>query len=166
MPPRKKKTVAVPHTKPRNLFTHLKELTEGTDENYWTSLTDQEKREFTPYMTNRWLSMIPEWIELIDDLQRLTVGPMPKERVFDLYHEILPKGKVFFKYVKGKNSVEIPEELAGMLLRYFECSPREMREYYVMLMKTKEGQQFLVELMQGYGTPEKELKRLRKEIGL
>jgi len=141
----------------------------GTDPLYWSSLTGGEKVEFQSYMINRYLSMNPEWLETVDDLQKFTVGgvpPMPKDKVFALYHEILPKGKVFLKYIKGKSRATIPDALATMLERYFECGEREMREYFTLLMRSAQGKQFLVELMQAYGTQLDELKKIRKDAGI
>lgn len=166
MPPRKKKDYISDKHKSKNLFDHLRELTEGTDEHYWTDLTGGEKVEFQPFIVNRFLSMNVDWIDLVDDLQRYTIGILPKNLVFALYHEILPKGRVYLKYVKGKSKATIPDALETMLMRYFECSPKEMREHFDLLMRSEQGKTFLVELMQAYGTQEKELKKLRKEIGI
>jgi hypothetical protein len=166
MPPRKKKDYISDKHKSKGLFDHLRELTEGVDEHYWGDLTGGEKVDFQPYMVNRFLSMNPEWIEMVDELQRFTVGILPKKSVFDLYHEILPKGRVFLRYIKGKGKATIPDALATMLQRYFECSEKEMREHFDLLMRSAQGKSFIVELMQAYGTQEKELKKLRKEIGV
>jgi len=166
MPPRKNKKYISESQKTRGLFEHLNELTNGTDPLYWSSLTGGEKVEFSPYMVNRFLSMNPDWLETVDDLQRFTVGILPKDKVFALYHEILPKGRIFLKYVKGKSRAKIPDELATMLMRYFDSSENEMYEYFSLLMRSAQGKSFIVELMQAYGMDEKELKKIRKEVGV
>jgi hypothetical protein len=148
------------------LFDHLKELTEGTNTNYWNSLTNGEKVEFQPYIVNRFLSMNPEWLDVVDSFQRYTIGTIPKELVFALYHEILPKGRVFLKYVKGRSVAVIPDPLATMLMRYFECGKVEMREMFGLLMRSEEGRAFLVNVMTAYGTQKDEMKKIRKEIGV
>ncbi len=165
MPPRKgNKKYISDKNKTRGLFEHLKELTEGTDPLYWSSLTGGEKVEFSPYIVNRFLSMNADWLDMVDELQRFTIGILPKDKVFALYHEILPKGRIFLRYVKGKSRATIPDALATMLQRYFECSEKEMHEYYALLMQSAQGKTFILELMQAYGTQEKELKKIRKEI--
>ena len=164
--PRKRKPYISDKHRTKNLFDHLKELTQGTDPTYWDSLTGGEKVEFQPYMVNRFLSMNVDWLDLVDDLQRYTIGILPKDKVFALYHEILPKGRVFLKYVKGKSKATIPDSLAVMLMRYFECGLTEMRDNFQLLMRSEEGKTFIVELMQAYGTQTKELKAIRKEIGI
>ena len=166
MSPRKKKDYISDKHRTKNLFDHLKELTEGTDSLYWSNLTGGEKVEFQPYMINRFLSMNPEWIDLVDELQKFTIGILPKDKVFALYHEILPKGRVFLRYVKAKSRPTIPDALATMLMRYFESAESEMRENFDLLMRSEEGKVFLVELMQAYGTDEKEVKKIRKEISV
>lgn len=166
MPPRKKKDYISEKHKTKGLFDHLKELTEGEDIQYWDNLTGGEKVEFQPYMINRFLSMNPEWISMVDDLQRYTIGVMPKSAVFSLYHEVLPKGRVYLKYVKAKSKATIPDALATMLMRYFDSNKHEIKEYFSLLMRSETGKQFLIALMEGYGTEEKEVKRLRKEIGI
>jgi len=162
MPPKKK--YISESQKTRGLFDHLRALTEGTDPNYWTSLTPGERTEFSPYMVNRFLSMNPEWVEIVDELQRYTVGPIPKQLVFALYHEILPKGRVFLRYIKGKGGTSIPDPLASFLMMYFQSSEKEMRENFDMLMRSTDGKRFIVELIEAYGMQEKELKKIRKEI--
>jgi len=41
-----------------------------------------------------------------------------------------------------------------------------MHEYFSLLMRSAQGKQFIVELMEAYGTQEKELKKIRKEIDI
>jgi len=168
--PKKKKVVEStesPSHKSRNLFDHLRYLTEGDNPvQYWNELTDAEKKEFSPYMINRWLSMNPDWTDFVDELQRLTIGPLGKKEVFRLYWEILPKGKYFFKYVKAKDAKTIPVALATILKVFFRDSDHNVRENYFTLMRTEEGKNFLRQLLADFGTQEAELKKIKKETRL
>ena len=47
--------------------------------------------------------MHPDLIEIVDMFQQYTIGPLSKKHVYQLYHDILPKKKMYAKYIKGKN---------------------------------------------------------------
>ena len=63
--------------KPATIFDHIAGITSRKKE--WSSLSDVDKKSFSPYIINRWLSMHPDLIETIDLLQRYTIGPLSKK---------------------------------------------------------------------------------------
>ena len=50
-------------------------------------------------MVNRFLSMNSNWLELVNEIQRYD---LPPEIQYKLYIDILPKRKVWLKYIKGR----------------------------------------------------------------
>lgn len=168
-----KKRPAKPQSK--SLFDHLNQITQRYDPEYWDSLSDADKKTFQPYMINRFLSMNPDWIEVVSDLQRFTVGSLSNkttigtlrpEHVFHLFNEILPKGRVFLKYVKAKETRPIPARLAEILREAWKCSNREMKENVDLLFILPDGKDKLRQIMSDYGMQLDEQKKIRKEMGL
>lgn len=150
----------------KTLFDHLKAITEGEDANYWDTLSEEDKKTFSPYMVNRFLSMNKDWIDIIAEFQKFTIGLLSKKDVFRLYFNIFPKERVFLQYVKATAPVGIPERLAAILEMRFECGKNTAREYFSLLMRTNEGKAELNEMLDAYGLDDKEKKQIRKEIGL
>ena len=97
--------------KPKTIFDHLAGITHKKTK--WDDLTEADQKSFSPYLINRWLSMAPELIEIVDMFQHYTIGPLTKEHVYKLYYDILPKGKFFNKYIKGKKSNKYNTELVN-----------------------------------------------------
>jgi hypothetical protein len=69
--------------------------------------------------------MNPSYIDIVNLIQRYP--DCPKRKVYQLYCELLPKQKAFFKYIKAsaKNDPEIIKAIA----EYHQCSTREAKEY-------------------------------------
>lgn len=152
--------------KAKTLFEHLKAITEGTDSTYWESLSEEDKKTFTAYMVNRFLSMNYEWVEIVDEFQKFSIGLLSKKDVFRLYFDIFPKGRVFLQYVKTKNPISIPERLMDILTIHFECGKRAAKENFTLLMKTNIGKNEINTLLDSYGLDDKEKKQIRKDVGL
>jgi len=171
MKSRSKKTISKKQTKKelikaKTLFDHLKSITEREESNYWDTLSEEDKKTFAPYMVNRFLSMNKDWVEIIDELQKFTIGLLSKKDVFRLYFDIFPKGRVFLQYVKATSPMSIPERLAHLFMTYYECGMHTAREYFALLMRTSEGKNEINTLLDLYGLDDKEKKQIRKEVGL
>ena len=70
---------------------------------------------------------------------------------------MLPKGKRFNKYTKGKKDKKYNAELIDIMVTHFECSKSQVKDY-LDLIATDE----LVEILEKYGMNEKTIKRLLK----
>ena len=69
--------------KAATIFEHLAYLTNRKKD--WNSLSEQDQKSFVPYLINRWLSMNPDLIEVVDVFQQYTIGPLSKKHVYQLY---------------------------------------------------------------------------------
>ena len=85
--------------KKKSLFDHINQITTVQNPNYWDEISDEDKKSWSNYMVNRFLSMKPEWIELVNELQKYNLKP---KELYKLYTNVLPKGKQWLKYTKGK----------------------------------------------------------------
>ena len=106
-------------------------------------------------MVNRFLSMKPEWIELVNELQKYNLKP---KELYKLYTNVLPKGKRWLKYTKGRNSMDYPEWLINIMRNNDESSRKEAIDAIDMLMLTEGGMMELGELGRKWGIEERKIK--------
>lgn len=142
--------------KPKTIFDHLAGIT--FKKTKWEDLTEADQKSFTPYLINRWLSMSPQLIEIVDMFQHYTIGPLSKEHVYKLYYDILPKGKFFSKYIKGKKSDKYNKDLVSLISKHYEVSKSESEEYLSLLNKDD-----ILSICKKYGKSDKEVKQLLKK---
>jgi len=144
--------------KPASLFDHLSFITDKKIS--WDSLTDVDKKSFSPYMVNRFLSMNMDFIELINECQKYTVGQLSTREVYKLYSEILPKQKQYNKYIKGAKSSKYNSELVELMSKHFLVSQDIAMEYLDMYFETSMSS--LKDVIKLYGKSDKDITRLLK----
>jgi len=131
--------------KKKNLFTHLQQITAWKNENYWNNLTEGEKKKYSPFMINRFLSMDIDLIEIVNEIQHYQLSP---KQNYDIYMEIIPKKKRYNKYLKGKSDSNKKD--AEFLANHFNISQREANYYIDVLMSIGEKSR-IKELREKYG---------------
>ena len=124
---------------------------------HWNEFTKDEQKKFSPFIINRWLSMDSEFIEIVNVFQKYAIGTLEPREVYKWYCDILPKGKRFNKYIKGKKSKKYDKELVDIISNYFECSKLQTNEYLELINK-----QELIEILEKYGMETKKIKRMIK----
>jgi hypothetical protein len=67
--------------------------------------------------------MKEEYIEAANIIQKYNMTP---KAVYEFYCEILPKRKVFLKYVKGSKKYDTDK--LELLSEYLQCSQRELKD--------------------------------------
>jgi hypothetical protein len=110
-----------------NIFDHLKNIT-TTKGPY---LGDEG---WNNWMINRYLSMDPSYIEVVNIVQKNT-WQMKGEYLYNLYKDLIPKQYVFLKYIKASKKVEYKQEEVDAVANYFEVSKKQAKEYINMLPK-------------------------------
>jgi len=109
------------------IFDHLKNITiqKGNflGEENWSN-----------WMINRFLSMDPDYCEVVNFVQKNTFQMTP-EHLYNLYRDLIPKRYIFLKYIKNQSKKEYPEEDILSISSYFEISQREAKDYYNLLSK-------------------------------
>ena len=141
--------------KPATIFDHLANIT--WKKKPWSELTELDQKSFSPYLINRWLSMNPDLIEIVDMFQQYTIGPLSKKHVYQLYLDFLPKAKMFARYIKGKKQDKYNKELVKLIADHYQVAKIEAEEYIGLLQKTE-----ITDLLKRYGKQEKEIKGLLK----
>ena len=140
--------------KPATIFDHLANIT--WKKKPWSELTELDQKSFSPYLINRWLSMNPDLIEIVDMFQQYTIGPLSKKHVYQLYLDFLPKAKMFARYIKGKKN-KYNKDLVTVIANHYQIARIEA-EQYIDLMEQSE----MINLLKKYGKQEKEIKVLLK----
>ena len=134
--------------KKKSLFDHIKEVTSVQKSNYWETLSDDDKKTWNNYMIHRFLSMKMEWVELVNELQKYNLQP---KELYKLYTNVLPKGKQWLKYIKGRNEMAHPNWLVNIVSAHEEVSKKEAVDMIEMYYLTEGGMLELGQLAQKWG---------------
>ena len=88
--------------KTATIFDHLANIT--WKKTPWDTLDEASQKSFSPYLINRWLSMNPDYIEIVDMFQQYTIGPLSKKHVnlISTIKSLLNLLQAILKYVKMK----------------------------------------------------------------
>lgn len=136
-----------------NLFNWLEQIT--VKKQPTASFTEIQWDGFNSFMIHKYLSMQPEYIELVNYIQR--IPPENKREIYSVYREMIPQKKVFLKFIsktKRKSNVEVEQYIA----KYFECSLGEAEEY-IDILRANGVRGILSEM----GMDEKEVTKLLKK---
>ena len=112
----------------------------------WDSFTESDRKTFSPFIINRWLSMDEEFIEVVNYFQKYSIGTLEPREVYKWYSDFLPRGKRFNKYIKSKKNKKYSSELVDTLCNYFEDSKSNIIEYIEFMDKDK-----IEEILKIYG---------------
>jgi hypothetical protein len=146
--------------KAKTLFDHLSGITDKKVK--WDSLSELDRKSFSPYMINRFLSMNMDFVELINEFQKYTIGGLDSREVYKLYSDVLPKQKQYNKYIKSKKSDTYQTELVELLSKHFLTSEKEALEALDMYFETSIAP--LKEILKKYGKSDKECDKLLKIV--
>ena len=124
---------------------------------HWNEFTEDEQKKFSPFIINRWLSMDKDFLEIVNFFQKYSIGTLEPREVYKWYCDMLPSGKRFNKYIKGKKDKKYNTELIDIMVTHFECSKSQVKDYLALIAKDE-----LMEILEKYGMNEKTIKRLLK----
>ena len=95
-----------------------------------SKFTDKDWEVWNSYMIHRFISMNPDYIEVVNYVQELP--PQEKAMIYNVYKEFIPKNTKWNKYIKSKNK-EPNKELVEHLRDHLKCSSKESKEAIAML---------------------------------
>ncbi len=124
----------------------------------WSSFTEDQQSSFNPYMIHRFVSMYNGYIDIANIAQKIPLTE--KEKVYTIYKTLLPKKKMYLKYVKNQNQNHY-KEVAEYLSDYFEVSLGEADEYVYILQKYG-----VRDILWKMGVSEEETEKLIKKAKL
>ena len=114
-----------------NPFDHIKNL--HTKQRSWDDFNDEEKKSFNIFIINKALSMNPNYLDIVNMVQRYTNNMLNPKEVFNLYFNLLPNKFRFYKWIKGTKDKN--KEKYQILAQHFKCSSREAKDYMELLDK-------------------------------
>ena len=143
--------------KKKSLFDHVNQITSVQNSNYWEDISDEDKKTWSNYMVNRFLSMKSDWIELVNEVQKY---PLEPKELYKVYTSILPKKKQWLRYIKGDKKMDYPKWVYEIVAKDMQVSMREAVSAVEMYDMSHGGQAELGDILLKYGTEEKEVRKL------
>ena len=143
--------------KKKSLFDHIKQITDVQNPNYWNDISDDDKKSWSNYMVNRFLSMKMDWVELVNEVQRY---PLEPKELYKVYTDILPKKRQWLKYVKGDKKMKYPNWVYEIVSKHLQCSMREANDAVEMYELSAGGQSELIDILIKYGKTEDECRKI------
>ena len=119
------------------------------------NISEESWDKWNSYMIHRYLSMNINYVELANYVQTLPYEN--KQQTYIIYREMIPKTKVFLKYIKSRNKKQ-NTTLVEYVAKHFECSLGEAEEYIDILREA--GTRSILYRM---GLEDKEIEKLLKK---
>ena len=143
--------------KRKNLFDHINAITSRQRSNYWDEITDEDKKSWSNYMVNRFLSMKMEWIEFLNEVQKY---PLKPKELYKVYTDILPKKRQWLKYIKGDKEMKYPNWVYEIVAKHLQISLREASDAVDMYELSHGGQAELIDILLKYGRTNEEFHKI------
>ena len=143
--------------KAKSLFDHIKQITDVQNPNYWDDISDEDKKSWSNYMVNRFLSMKMDWIDIVNEVQKYQMEP---EMLYKVYTNIFPKEKQWLKYIKGDKKMKYPKWVYETVAKHLQISMREANDAVEMYVISAGGQAELADILFKYGVEEREVRKL------
>jgi hypothetical protein len=137
----------------KNIFEWLNEITL-----YKTpveEISEESWNVWNSWLVHKYVSMDIRFVELANYVQTLSYEN--KQQTYIIYKEMIPKTKVFLKYIKSRNKKQ-NTTLVEYVAKHFECSLGEAEEYIDILREV--GTRSILYRM---GLEDKEINKLLKK---
>jgi len=136
------------------VFNWLEEITvKKTPPN---NFTQQDWDDWNSYMVHRFLSMNMSYIDIVNFVQN--INPQNKKEIYTVYREMIPKRKIWNKYIKNQNKKD-SKELAKVIANKLLIGSDEASSYIPIL-----GKDNITKMLSDLGYDKKESKQLIKTI--
>ena len=145
MPPKRKGLPKKTKKKSNILFEFLEDIT-LTKANI---LNDENKHAYSKYMITRFLSMNKNFLPLVDLILNRHQAIATDEEFHKLCIALIPKQKLFLRYIKGTPLKNECKEQVKHIVNYFQVSEDEAFEYYQIA-----GEELVTNIKRLYGIVE------------
>jgi len=140
----------------KGLFDHITAIYQVQNRKYFSTLTDGDKKTYSNYMVNRFLSMNIHQLPLVNEIQKYT---LPSDVHYLFYATAVPRGKQYNKYVKSKSESKYEKWLVELVATHFLVSQDEAIFYLdIYYEKDTDG---LRTICQMYGVDPKDIKKAK-----
>jgi len=144
----------------KTLFDHIKAVTNDQNPKYWESLDESDKKTWSNYMIIRFMTMNPDWVELISEVQPYLQEAPPKA-VYKALIGVIPKSRAFLKYMKAASSETYEQWVVDLVAKYYGVSLMEAEDYLHILYKSHTGKLHIKEIAESFGTDTKSITKLK-----
>ena len=136
------------------IFNWLNEITvKKTPPN---NFTQEDWDGWNSYMVHRFLSMNINYIDIVNFVQN--INPQNKKEIYTIYREMIPKRKIWNKYIKNQNKKDTAE-LSKIIANKLSVGNDEASTYIPLL-----GKEGVTEVLSDLGYEKKEITKLIKTI--
>ena len=119
------------------------------------SISEESWDKWNSYIIHRYVSMNINYVELVNYVQTLPYEN--KQQIYTIYKEMIPKNKIFLKYIKSRVKKQ-PVTLVEYVAKHFECGLGEAEEY-IDILRDHGTRKVLYDM----GMDEKEVEKLLKK---
>jgi hypothetical protein len=144
--------------KKKTIFDFARQIYSEQDVNYFSTLTPEEQELWSTWMIQNILSMNPNLIEVINELQKVSFKLSP-ELYYKLLIGIIPKSKSFHKYIRSSTEKLYEPWILDILTKEFNLGKNQTKEYISILLKTEEGKHYLISTVSKYGHSKEEITK-------
>jgi hypothetical protein len=137
----------------KNIFGWLEEIT--VNKSPLDIISDESWDTWNSYMIHRYVSMNQDYIDIVNLVQK--INPQNKKQIYSIYKEMIPKKKMWLKYIKNEAKKD-QKELEEYVAKYFDCSLGEAEHYIDILRGTG-----VREILNEMGIESKESDKLIKK---
>tara|TARA_R110002153_G_scaffold145644_1_gene296994 strand:+ start:2187 stop:2627 length:441 start_codon:yes stop_codon:yes gene_type:complete len=139
-----------------NIFGWLDEIT--LKKSHPDTFSESSWDKWNSYMVHRYVSMNLDYIDIVNYVQK--ISPQNKKQIYTIYKEMIPKRKLWLKYIKSQNKNNY-QELSEYISKYYECSIEESNQYITILEASG-----VEDILSKMGVDEKESKKIIKKAKL
>jgi hypothetical protein len=144
-----------------SLFDHVKHIRQIQDPNYYNNLSEDDQKSFNPFMIIRALSMDSHLVEDMASLYQY-FDKIPNPQLYTLLIGLVPKSFQYSPWIKSK-FLRHNKELLEVVAKRFEISTHQSNAYINILLRSKEGQEELVNICKAFGMEDSEVEKLFEE---
>lgn len=144
----------------KNIFYHIKQITEYQNPDYLSTLTPDEYKEFNVFLIQKFLGLNNDLTYVISYIDKYVfLTQMTKERYYKLLINIIPKGRYWLSFPKKDKNKKPPTWFLELIKEYFKyISLTEALQYYELFTT-----QDKLSILRAFGESDKKLKDLIDE---
>lgn len=122
----------------------------------WESFTPEQHKLFNNYMVNKFLSMNPNYIEIVNYVQG--IPNLTSEKLYKIYSDLIPQNKrTYSPFIKAKS--EKMSDVVEYISKYYNCSLREANDYLELFNSDE-----IKTILTAQGLDEKQIKKLINNV--
>jgi len=159
--PSKKKSKVNDIPKRKSLFDHIKQIRQVQDVDYYTNLSEDDRKSFNHFMILRALSMDDSIVEDIAQLYQI-LDKIPSPQFYQLLIALVPKSNCFYPWVKSR-AMKHNKILLELVGKRFKVPKYQAETYVNILLRTEHGQFELVSILKCFGLEDSEVEKMFEE---